>query len=231
MHPQLTLPFEQQNSMSFASFYGEANSVVQSKLREIAHHGSDDSQLFLWGPANSGKTHLLHASCQSAVQKGYRIAYLLAAWFENCDITDGLADFDLICIDDLQELPDTRESELALFNLVNNLRENGGKLVCASRDPLSSLSIELPDLRTRISWGAVFAIQPLDATEIREVLETQAQNSGLALGSDVIDYLLNHYPRDIATQTSQLRELDNASLQAQRRITIPLVKQVLSGGG
>ena len=62
---------------------------------------------------------------------------------------------------------------------------------------------------------------------MREALQEQAQQAGLTIESNVLDYLLNNFPRDIGTQTAQLQQLDKASMQTRRRITIPLVRDVL----
>ena len=55
----------------------------------------------------------------------------------------------------------------------------------------------------------------------------QAERAGLTVAEEVLSYLLTHYSRDIDSQTSYLQQLDTASMQTGRRLTIPFVKEVL----
>ena len=57
----------------------------------------------------------------------------------------------------------------------------------------------------------------------------RARLRGLELPPETGRYLLNHYRRDMASLCALLDELDLASLAAQRRLTIPFVKGILSG--
>ncbi len=226
MHPQLTLQFDQQNSMTFESFFCGPNEVLCEKLKEICLGHTSERQILFWGPADCGKSHLLTACCQAASDKGYRIAYLPGSLISSSAV-EGLGELDLVCVDDVHDLPATRDCELALFQLINDIRDAGSKLLMSSRRAPPAMEIALPDLVTRLAWGAVFSMQPLSDAEVRECLQNICKHHGLQLSNEVLDYLLSHFPRDVATQSRQLRRLSQASLQAQRHITIPLVREVL----
>ena len=122
---------------------------------------------------------------------------------------------------------EAENSKSGLFSLINAVRQNDQRLLFASAHAPANLSILLPDLQTRLEWGASYSVHPLGPAHVREALQGQAQQAGLTIESNVLDYLLNNFPRDIGTQTTQLQQLDKASMQTRRRITIPLVREVL----
>jgi DnaA family protein len=49
----------------------------------------------------------------------------------------------------------------------------------------------------------------------------------LALDDNVLDWLFARYPRDLGALLDLLDRLDQASLAAQRRITIPFLRELL----
>ena len=74
-------------------------------------------------------------------------------------------------------------------------------------------------------------LSPLDDDGRRAVLRDRAQRRGLVLDDASIDWLLRRKGRDLATLTALLDVLDRASLAAQRRITVPFLKETLAAGG
>jgi len=94
--------------------------------------------------------------------------------------------------------------------------------------------VDLPlreDLRTRLGWGHVFAIQPLTEPEVRAALRREADRRGVFISDDVMDYLLTRFARDLKHLMAQLERLDEFSLATKRAITVPLLKQMLSEEG
>ncbi len=227
MHPQLPLSFEAEGAKTFAGFYPGSNQLLLESLQAFAEGHHADQQQLLWGARGVGKTHLLNACCHTAAANGFRIAYLPASLITSVEVFAGIGDSDLVCIDDLDQLPVVRDIELGLFSLFNMLMANGGRLLLASGCALAELPVQLPDLRTRLGWGAVYRLQALEAEDVRQALKAQAASAGLSLDDNVIEYMMNHLPRDIDTQTDMLKQLDRASMQTKRKITIPLVREVL----
>jgi DnaA family protein len=83
------------------------------------------------------------------------------------------------------------------------------------------------DLRTRLGWGHVFALQVLQEPERRAVLRQAADARGVFLSDEVMDFMLNRFSRDLASLMQLLDALDVYALQTQRAITIPLLKSML----
>ena len=86
----------------------------------------------------------------------------------------------------------------------------------------------MPDLASRLDWGRVVGLLPLDDADKLRALQLRAQLRGLSLSDDVGRYLLQHLARDMRSLCHALERLDRASLVAQRRLTLPFIKQVLA---
>jgi len=227
VYPQQAIDFAFDSAQVFETFWPGDNALLLKLLGSVASGQSDHRQVFLSGVSGAGKTHLLSAACAAATAAGARIAYLPAEVVVDETAVDGLATFDLVCLDDLQRLPATRSSEVALFTLVNALREHEGRLLLASDCPVAALPTELPDLATRLSWGAAFIVAPVAAQDLGAVLALRAERMGLELSTDVLDYLLNRCPRQLGSLIDTLRFIDQSSLQAKRRVTVPFVRDAL----
>lgn len=220
---QLPLRIGLDDETTFANFQPGANKGVVQVLRE-----GHEPFLYLWGAAGTGKTHLLQALCHQAAP-GTVAAYLPLG--EAVDLSpellDSLAGIDLLCIDDVQLIAGRAPWEHALFHLYNRMREAGAAMVAAGDVPPSALGFGLADLRSRLTWGPVFQLSPLDDGDKAAVLQMRARARGLELPGAVADYLMRRCPRDMHNLMALLARLDRAALAAQRRLTVPFVRQVL----
>ena len=116
--------------------------------------------------------------------------------------------------------------QLALFDLCNRLRAARGALAASGPVPPDGLALRA-DLRSRLASGIVLQVHPLsDADKIRALREHAAARA-MAMDESLITYLLSHFERDMGTQIALLDALDRYSLQRQRGITLPLLKEVL----
>ncbi|NUO76436.1 MAG: DnaA regulatory inactivator Hda [Lysobacter sp.] len=198
------------------------------QLRALARGPSSD-WLYLAGPAGVGKTHLLLGACAEAEAAGRRATYLplMAAAGRARDALEALEGNDLLALDGLDAIAGTREDEIALFDAHNRARAAGAAVIYAGREAPDGLALTLPDLRSRLSQCARIALSPLDDDGRAEVLRQRAQRRGLVLEEAALDWLLKRVDRDLAGLTALLDRLDRASLAAQRRITVPFLKQTL----
>jgi DnaA family protein len=229
MLQQLPLNVRLKDNESFDTYFPGQNGVVMHTLGQMAS-GQGDQQLYLWGGRQSGKSHLLHAACHEAGKSG-RASLLLKA--EDLlqygpAVFEGLEQLALVCIDDLQHIVGNAAWERALFNFINDIRLQNGVLVMAAEANPGEIGVQLPDLRSRLEWGAVFQLQPLSDEEKIKALQLRASYRGFDLPDEVGGYLLRKYPRDLDYLMHVLEELDVASLVAQRRLTVPFIKSVLS---
>lgn len=227
VHPQLPLGFEPGELFTFESFVAGNNTVVVA-LAQQAAVGKGEQQLYFWGEAGRGKSHLLQASCNLAAKNQQTVCYLTQSEIQDqsADMFDGLEQVELICLDDIETWLTDKAWEEALFDLINRVREAGHRLMMASAYPPDEAFVKLPDLRSRLLWGPVFQFQSLSDKEKYHALRYRAQHSGLELPENVADYLMQRYPRDMFGLFERLAVLDKASMAMKRRLTIPLVKSV-----
>jgi DnaA family protein len=129
-----------------------------------------------------------------------------------------------ILLDDVHRY--TAAQQQQAFNwLINAQTHQCAVLVAGDTAPVA-----LPlrdDLRTRLGWGHVFGLQPLDEPAQRAVLRQSAQARGLTLSDEVLDYMLNRFSRDMGNLMELLQRMDRYALQTQRAITIPLIKSMM----
>jgi len=186
--------------------------------------------IFIAGPAATGKTHLLLAACAEAEAAGRRTAYLplAAAAGRLRDALDAFEHADVVALDGLDAVAGNREDEVALFDAHNRASDAGRSLLYAARVAPDALELVLPDLRSRLSQCARIALEPLDDSGRAEVLRLRAQRRGLQIDDAAIDWLLKRVDRDLVSLTALLDRLDRESLAAQRRLTVPFLRQSLS---
>jgi DnaA family protein len=226
--PQLPLALRYPPDQRFATWIGPAG--VTGLLQALAT-GASGEALYVQGPDGSGKTHLLLATCAAAEEAGRRAAYVSMARLRGVarDAFDGLEQADVVAIDDVDAVAGDPADEVALFDLHNRVRDAGRGLVYAARDVPAALAIGLPDLRSRLAQCTVQSLRALDDTGRAAVLRQRAAARGLDFDEAALDWLLRRHRRDIADLGALFERLDRASLAAQRRLTVPFLRQVLGG--
>ena len=215
---QIPLAIGIEAANSFDNFLPGANALAVAHLQAL---GPPSAPVYLWGPSGSGKTHLLQALVLQYQQQGAQ-----AGWFNADDPAPWMFDesWALIVIDRCDELqPDPQH---AAFTLFVEATTRGVPIVAAGRLPPVDLPLR-EDLRTRLGWGHVFALQPLNETEMRAALRREADRRGVFLSDEVMSYLLTRFARDLKHLMAQLDRLDEFALANKRAITVPLLKQML----
>lgn len=223
---QLPLSLRFPPDQRFEAYVGAQPVVAQ--LAAVAR-GEREDWLFISGPAASGKTHLLIAVCTEAAAQGRRAVYLPLPGVTGrlCEVLAAQEGAALIALDALEALAGVREDEIALFDFHNRARAAGAVLLYAGRGTPQHLPLSLPDLRSRLSQCVQASLAPLDDQGRREVLRRRAAMRGLMLDEGVLDWLLHRVGRDLITLTALLDRLDRESLAAQRRVTVPFLRELL----
>ncbi len=229
MAGQLPLALRYPPDQRFDGFVG-APAGALAQLDALAQGNAGD-WLYLAGATGSGKTHLAIAACAAAESASRRAAYLPLAPAAGRlgDALGALHDYALVALDGLDAVAGARADEVALFDFHNRARDAGMAVLYTARAAPDALPLALPDLRSRLSQCARIALAPLDDAGRREVLRLRARRRGLAIDEAAIDWLLRRVDRDLSSLAALLDRLDRASLAAQRRITVPFLRQVLGG--
>lgn len=203
---------------------GLATSLCQAMLTPNA-----DKQLVLWGGSGVGKSHLLQATCARGAQQQLRTWYGPMAdmlEFGSASLT-GLDSLDVLCLDDLHRCAGQKDWEEALFGLINACRDSGCKLVLSMHNTPQAVGFKLPDLISRLGWGAVIELQELSGHEKGAWLQSQAKHQGYNMPDAVMNYLLAHYPRSMRALADAFETINTASIAQQRKLTVPFIKDVL----
>jgi DnaA family protein len=228
MAEQLPVTFEFRANQTFADFYPGSNKEVLSQLKQTIT-GTGEQFIFLWGDPGHGKSHLLQACCHEASNQGFSALYLDLSdtTLINPELFTGLENLEIICLDNIDALAGLETWELAFFSFFNQNRDRNHRLILSASYAPNALTFILPDLQTRMNWGLPLKIQALDDNEKIAVLTYKAQQMGFDIAPQAAKFLLTHYDRNLASLWPMLDKLDWASLAAQRKLTIPFLKQIL----
>lgn len=229
MAQQLSLDVTLKDEATFLNFYAKGNEAAVGALAEVIHAPSD-SVIYLWGDAGVGRSHLLQAVAHEFSSQRKPLMYLPLKdhAFFSPSILDGMEQLDLIAIDDIDCVGGDAIWEEALFHLYNRIKQTSAKLLVTANASPRNVDVKLADLRSRLSHSLVFHLHALDDDKKMAALQMRANNRGLHMSIEVAEFLLKRLPRDMNALFSVLDVLDKASIQAQRRLTIPFVRQVLS---
>lgn len=229
MNHQLALAIQPNLEATFADFCWGENTLLQKELAS-ALSGTGERFIYIWGPAGSGKSHILQACCQQlALDKPsiYLPLDTLKTW-DPAVISD-LDAHQLLCIDELDAITGNKAWEEALFHLYNRVRDAGtSTMIIASSLPPHHTAIALPDLRSRLTSCLVMHVHELGDADKIQTLRAQAHKRGFELPEPVAQFLVNRSARNMHDLHTVLARLDRASLVAQRKITIPFVKTTLN---
>ena len=220
---QLPLPILAEPPSTFDDFAAAGNEAVVQHLRVIASADAVAPPVYLWGPPGSGKTHLLRALLAQCRRAGRRVACFDAESPLPWTLEAGVS---LVVVDGCDRLDAPRQH--AAFGLFVATADASAQVVAAGRLPPVDLPVR-DDLRTRLGWGLVFALQPLADAGVRAALRRQAEARGLVVSDEVLDYLMSHFARDMKNLATLLDRLDGFALAERRGVlTVPMLKRMLA---
>ncbi|MEY4419738.1 MAG: DnaA regulatory inactivator Hda [Pseudomonadota bacterium] len=223
---QIALDIGLTSGPTLANFFAGPN---QAALQHMQMWASNDKRspvpTYVWGESGSGKTHLLRAVQAALRDQGCPVGWMDAAVPEPSAFDET---WRVVILDDVHLY--TAVQQHAAFNwFVNATTPGDGQqrwVLAAGQVPPSDLALR-EDLRTRLGWGHIFQLQVLSESERRAVLRQHADERGIFLSDEVMDFMLNRFSRDLSSLIQLLDQLDGYALQTQRAITIPLIKAML----
>jgi DnaA family protein len=200
---QIPLELTQPPEPTFENYVAGANAEALARVRALAQGSLREAIVYLWGEPASGRSHLLRAARRASVANAAELAIA----------------------DDVERLD--ADAQQRLFMAINAARDGRGAVLAAGSLPPARLELR-EDLRTRLAWGLVYHLKPLDDEEKKQHLRAEAARRGLELGEEVVGYLLARLPRDLGHLSRILEVLDRQSLARKRPLTLPFVREVLS---
>jgi len=228
---QLPLGVRLRDDATFINYYPGANAAALGYVERLceADAGWTESLIYLWGKQGVGRTHLLQAACLRFEQLGEPAVYLPLAQLldRGVELLDNLEQYELVCLDDLHVIAGKPEWEEAMFHLFNRLRDSGRRLLLAASSSPRELPIKLADLKSRLTLALIFQMRALSDEDKLRALQLRASRRGLHLTDEVGHFILTRGTRSMSALFDLLERLDQASLQAQRKLTIPFLKETL----
>lgn len=223
MH-QIPLPVSISEYMTFETFYLSSNKAVIDSIK-------DDKNKLIWiaGPQGTGKTHILQATVNYMDDGDNRLLYLPMVESKDFtpDILDNLNQFDLVAIDDIENVIGDFSWEEQLLILYEELIHTKCRILISSSDTPQGLRFKLPDLASRFSLGLVDRLKPMNEEQIIKAISLHATVRGFNLPAEVAKYLISRVPRDVSVLVDIIKLLDYESLSKQRKLTVPFIKTVL----
>ena len=220
---QLIFPWIKKSRATLDHFYlDDLNLYAKDVLLK-----QDD--LFLYGIAGTGKSFLLQSLCNYYTDNKKTSLYIPLNEVKEYEsnFMDSLEELDLICIDEVDSIAGDDNWEVAIFNLINNCLITKCRLIFCSRLNPSSINFNLKDLFSRIKRIDHVELFPVREHNLRDALKFITNLRSLEMGDSEIDYLMTHSTRSVTNILEIIEELDQLSLKLKRRITIPLIKELI----
>jgi DnaA-homolog protein len=221
---QLPLALALDDHASFATFVSGSNAAAVQHLRSLAARGGDT--VWLWGPTGAGKSHVLQAACREATDAQRRAMYIALPAASPAILAD-LEHIDFLALDDVQGIAGDMAWEQPLFVILNAYLSRNGSLLLAANAPAAQCAFRLADLKSRAAGAVTYRLAPLADDERVAALRLHAEARGLELDAAAAEFLQKRVARDMTALVTWLARLDRASLSAQRRLTIPFIREQL----
>jgi chromosomal replication initiator protein len=221
---------------------GEGNQLARAAAGAISDNpgGTSFNPLFVYGGVGLGKTHLIQAIGNKILQSmpDKRVIYLSADMFtvefveaiQNNTLND-FSNFyrkmDVLIIDDIQSLIGKEKTQDLFFQIFNTLHQSRKQIILSSDKPPKDLKGLDDRLISRFQWGLTADIQPPDLETRIAILKRKAEDYGMYISSEILEYIANNI-------TSNIRELEgclikllaNASLNS-KEINLDLTKSIV----
>jgi DnaA regulatory inactivator Hda len=240
---QLALPFEIPPRLTLDTLViHQGIAAAVSAAQNVYGNGARPfPSLFLYGPAGTGKTHIITAVTRLLEERSQRdhsvVEVIAAETFRPGEralkdlalkTDEELAALCCVAVDDIHLIQN--EDQADLWNLSNRMTRIGAPLLMAARLSGEEAFPENPHLRSRINSGLVFALDPPQDQDRLLILDKMARDRSIRIPHEVSSYLVTRKARNIKELSNILEILDLASLELRRRITLPLIKKLEAEG-
>ena len=224
---QYPLKLSHSRQPGFDNYLSNGNEEALDSLLKLLGTADGAAPLYLWGSPGCGKSHLLLAACQQMSQQSRSAIYLSLSDMEQLSplMLGELQQYELVCIDDVENVCADKAWEEALFHLYNAILQQHHRLLIAASSSPGELPTQLPDLASRLMWGVSYHLQQLDDAGKQQLLIQMADEKGMLLSEDASRYLINRFSRNINRLSELIDKLDHDSLSRQQKLTIPFLRQ------
>jgi len=227
-------------SYTFDSFVvGSSNQVAYSVAASVSEKpGKLYNPLFIYGFSGLGKTHLLHAIGNDAIEKGATVIYATSEEFMN-DFTYNLRnnspdrfrqkyrECDFLLIDDIQFFSGKELTQEEFFHTFNELHTNNKQIILTSDKPPKKIAGFEDRLRSRFEWGMLIDIQPPELETKISIIKKKCELDGIDLNDDIVQYIATNMGNNIREIESAIITLNGYASMMNQTITLDFAKDVM----
>ncbi|PLY07210.1 MAG: chromosomal replication initiator protein DnaA [Arcobacter sp.] len=227
-------------SYTFDSFVvGTSNQMAYNASLAVANKpGVQYNPLFLYGGTGLGKTHLLQAIGNNAIEHGKTVIYVTIEQFMN-DFTFSINNknmehfrskyrkCDVLLIDDIQFLSGKEQTQEEFFHTFNELH-NAKKQIVMTSDRLPSQIAGLVDrLKSRFEWGLTADIQVPGLETKIAIIEKKSELNGIHLSREIINYIATNLDNSIREIEGVLIRINASASLLNQEINLELAQNLL----
>lgn len=231
-------------NLTFGNFIGgDSNRLARTAGLSISDKPGKTifNPLFIHGKSGVGKTHLLHAVGNEAIQKNnnlrvlYVSSHLFQVQYSQAYLNNTVNDFihfyqsiDILLIDDIHELSGKTGTQNVFFHIFNHLHQNGRQLIITCDRPPKDLSGIEERLLTRFKWGLTAEMDKPDFSLRVSILNSKLKRDGLQFSEEVIDYIARNAKDNVRDLEGIVVSLMAHSVIYEKEVDIELAKKVVS---
>ena len=227
-------------SYSFDNFVvGPSNQMAYTATLAVSKKsGILYNPLFLYGGTGLGKTHLLQALGNTAIELGKSVIYVTIEQFMN-DFTFSIKNknmehfrakyrkCDVLLIDDIQFLSNKEQTQEEFFHTFNELHNEKKQIIMTSDRLPSQIGGLVDRLKSRFEWGLTADIQAPGLETKIAIIEKKSELNGITLTRDVINYIAANLDNSIRELEGVLIRINASASLLNQEINLELAQSLL----
>jgi chromosomal replication initiator protein len=227
-------------SYTFESFVvGNSNKMAYTASKAVAAKpGVQYNPLFLYGGTGLGKTHLLQAIGNDAIEKNKNVIYVTVEQFmndflfsiknKNMDHFRGkYRKCDLLLIDDVQFLSGKESTQEEFFHTFNELHNNKKQIVLTSDKLPSQIGGLEERLKSRFEHGLKSHIQIPELETKIAIIEKKSELNGIVLTREIVEYIATNLDNSVREIEGVLIDINARGNLLGHEISLDMVKNLL----